>query len=245
MKLIPTTPADLEKLKSRAKVLKRRHGGPHREALNKAAQEACYLHWHHAVECQKASQADAISGSLRFFCQSVANDALRGETHYLANDDPPWVFVANGHRSAFVLDTASDAASLLVLDGDALDWHADDTSLAWNSRYKRAPESIEFHLPDGQRHLVAVDQARLEEAIAETAIETIGDVVFHDPSSEEAHSLLRHLFLGEGLEPITNEVVELLTQKGYQPGTVQQAIDEGAMFSRPRCSLVYPMEGNL
>lgn len=39
MKFIPTSTADIEKFKARAKVLKRNHRIPHRDALERAARE--------------------------------------------------------------------------------------------------------------------------------------------------------------------------------------------------------------
>lgn len=240
MKLIPTTPADLEKLKARAKILKRKHGIPHREALNRAAREAKYLHWHHAVLCQEQSQADAIAASMQFFCESIAKDAIKGETHYVSYGSPPMVFVADGRKNAFVLDAKSSQAVVLAVDGNPLDFEADDDSLTWGAAYRSDGDAIELKLPDGTSLRLAVDAAKLEEALAEANEEPAGDIYQHDLDSPEGQQFFDQVFGGAGLEPVTPEAVKLLLASGYEQKAIDDAVATGAMFSRPRCSLLYP-----
>lgn len=49
------TSADLEKLKQRARQLKRNSGIPHHQALQDVAKTAGFHHWHHAVESAKVT----------------------------------------------------------------------------------------------------------------------------------------------------------------------------------------------
>lgn len=174
MKLIPTTPADLEKLKARAKILKRKHSIPHREALNRAAREAKYLHWHHAVQCQEQSEANAIAASMRFFCESIAKDAIKGETHYVSYDSPPMVFVADGLKNAFALDAKSSQAVVLAVDGNPLEFQANDDALTWTAEYRIDGHKIEFKSADGTVLNLPADVAKLEEALADANEEPAG-----------------------------------------------------------------------
>lgn len=240
MKLIPTTPADLEKLKARAKILKRKHGIPHREALNRAAREAKYLHWHHAVQCQEQSEANAIAASMRFFCESIAKDAIKGETHYVSYDNPPMVFVADGQKNAFVLDAESNRAVVLAVEGNALEFEADDDSLFWTAEYHIDGHEIEFKSADGKVLSLPADAAKLAAAIADANEEPAGDVFRHDLDTPEGQQFFDQVFGGEGLEAITPEAVQLLLAKGYEQSAIDEAVAAGAMFSRPRCSLLFP-----
>lgn len=240
MKLIPTTPADLEKLKARAKALKRKHGIPHREALNRAAREAKYLHWHHAVLCQQQSEANAIAASKRFFCESIAKDAIKGETHYVAYDDPPMVFVADGQKNAFVLDATSGRAVVLAVNGNPYEFQADDDSLTWSAEYRIDGDRLEFKLADETVLRLPANITKLNEAIEDANDEPAGDVFQHDLDTPEGQMFFDQIFGGDGLEPITPEAVQLLLAKGYEQSAIDDAMAGGAMFSRPRCSLLYP-----
>lgn len=93
---------------------------------NRAAREAKYLHWHHAVLCQQQSEANAIAASKRFFYESIAKDVIKGETHYVAYDDPRMVFVADRQKNAFVLDVTSSRAVVLAVNGSPNEFQADD-----------------------------------------------------------------------------------------------------------------------
>ncbi len=157
MKFIPTTVADLEKLKARAKVLKRKLAIKHRLALDKAAQEAKYQHWHHATLCQKQSNDEALTGSVQFFCDSIAKDAIKGETHYIQLSQHPYVFVADGNKNAFVLDADSDQATMLVLGGMEQEFTATTETIQWQARYVFAGDSIEITQGNGGRIELAID----------------------------------------------------------------------------------------
>ena len=56
MKYIHTTASAVEKLKTRAKFLKRTENISHSEALLRAAKESGYDDWHHVVKCQDESK---------------------------------------------------------------------------------------------------------------------------------------------------------------------------------------------
>jgi hypothetical protein len=241
MKFIPTTVADLERLKARAKVLKRKQSIKHRLALDRAAQEAKYLHWHHATLCQQQSSYEAIGGSLAFFCGSIAKDALKGETHYIQLPQQSIVFVADGNRNAYVLNADSDEAAVLALDGAEEPYSATFDTIQWQARYEFFGSSIFLTTANGDRIELAVDNDRLSEALKVAQGNGAPNLQIHDPSSKESQDLFAHIFGGVGLEPISAEAVQMLLAKGYDQAAIDHAIAEGASFSRPRVSLVYPI----
>ena len=53
MELIRTTATAIEKLKARAKIVKRAEGISHMVALDRVAREAGYDHWQHVQYCIK------------------------------------------------------------------------------------------------------------------------------------------------------------------------------------------------
>ena len=240
MNFIPTTVADLEKLKARAKVLKRKLAIKHRLALDKAAQEAKYLHWHHVMLCQKQSNYDALSGSVQFFCESIVKDALKGETHYIQLPVHPLVFVADGSKNAFVLDANSDQATVLVLGGVEQAFAATTETIHWQARYDFAGDTIVLTQGSGERIQLAIDRERLREALEFAQRNEEPTVHIHDPDAPETHDLFAHVFGGVGLEPVTAEAVAMLLAKGFDQAGIDKAIAEGALFSRPRVSLVFP-----
>jgi len=52
----------------------------------------------------------------------------------------------------------------------------------------------------------------------------------------------RQLFLGEGTEPLTNELIEELVLKGWKKSDLLYHRQRGGMYSRPRNTVFYPPE---
>jgi hypothetical protein len=240
MKMIPTTGADLEKIKARAKVLKRQRNIKHREALEVAAREAKYLHWHHAQESRKASEVRALTGALDFIIESLVKDALKGETHYVFDHVPaPIVMLANGSMDSVALDPKSDQAVLLTSGGAVMPWKADATSISWSAKYRLSESGLHVTPASGPEVLVPVDRKRLDECVAE-ALLPAPEVHVHDMDDPDSQALFRQMFEGEGLEELTPDVAGELLANGWEQSDIDQAIAAGAMYSRPRKSLVYP-----
>ena len=239
MKMIPTTGADLEKIKARAKVLKRQRNIKHREALELAAREAKYLHWHHAQESRKASEVRALTGDLDFVVESLVKDSLKGETHYVFEQLPtPIVRLANGARDSVVLDPKSDRAVLLLTNGSEHPWKGDAESIEWTGRFRLSEDGLHFTDANGKEVVLAIDRKRLDEVI-ECALAPVPDVRFHDMGDPDSQAMFGHLFGGEGLESIGPEAVDLLLAKGFDQVAIDEGIAAGAMFSRPRVSMLY------
>jgi hypothetical protein len=250
VKFIQTTVADVEKLKSRAKILKRKFKIKHREALEKAAREAGYLHWHHATLCQTESDRKARNLTLSFLCESMTKDALRGETHYLAFFEPmPFVLLANGKHTGVLLASESTDCLLLAVDGEEVKWViegvGENTKVMWNATYVLQHGNLVATVKaTGAVHRIAVDESLLNDRIAESTEEYVddgGDLTVHDLGELDEQSMLRQIFLGEGLEPIDDANKAVLLAKGYSVEMINDAIAAGAQFSRPRQSMIYPV----
>jgi hypothetical protein len=50
------------------------------------------------------------------------------------------------------------------------------------------------------------------------------------------------IFLGQGTEPLTDELIRELVAKGWQEQELRSMKETGAMYSRPRNSLIFPTE---
>lgn len=246
MKFIPTTPADLEKLKGRAKALKRKHNLKHRDALERAAKEAGYQHWHHAVRCQERSEASAKQLSMSFLCESMRRDALKGETHYISEAEPfPFVLLANGQKDGLLLDLIGQRVLVLAERGEPRAFEVDDVEehIGWHGQWS-ADEQDRIEVREGSRvwH-VQIDGDAYDDALERVAdLRDGGGVHVHDPEDPESAALMRAVLGGEGLEPITAEIAQALVTSGYQRQAVEEAIAAGARYSRQRNSIFYPPE---
>ncbi len=250
MKFIPTTVADVEKLKSRAKVLKRKFKIKHREALEKAAREAGYLHWHHVTLCQQESDRKARHFTVTFLCESMTKDALRGETHYLAFFAPvPFVLLANGRQTGVLIASESQDCLLLAVEGKEVKWviegEGEDTKIAWNATYALEPNClVATDKVTGAVHRIPIDEELLKDRVAESTEELADenfDLTVHDANDPNAQAMFRQIFMGEGSEPIDDANKAILMAKGYSEEMIIEAIAAGAQFSRPRQSMIYPI----
>ncbi|HQR98229.1 MULTISPECIES: hypothetical protein [Comamonadaceae] len=250
MKFVPTTVADVEKLKSRAKVLKRKFKIKHREALERAAREASYLHWHHVTLCQQESDRKARHLTVTFLCESMTKDALKGETHYLAFFEPvPSVLLANGKQTGALIASESPDCLILVVEGQEVKWaiegEGEDTKIAWNATYTLETDClVATDKVTGAVHRIPIDEGLLNDRIAqstETYDDKDFDLTFHDPDNPDAQAMFRQIFMGEGLEPIDDANKAILMSKSYSEEMINEAIAAGAQFSRPRQSMIYPI----
>lgn len=246
MKFIPTSSADVEKLKARAKVLKRNLHVPHREALERAAREKGYLHWHHVTFCQKESDAAARIASYRFLCQSIQQDALRGEAHYLAGASPfRYVLFANGYKDAAFLDMTSQDALVLAAGGVPQDFDFEDVDLPlidWHGEFRMEGSTVVVNLREGGQVVMRIDPVEFEKAVESSKGVDVDEVILHDMDDPESAALFDTVLRGTGLVPITKEIAEGLLAAGCNPEVVIEAMQVGAMYSTSRKSIFYPPE---
>jgi hypothetical protein len=58
--------------------------------------------------------------------------------------------------------------------------------------------------------------------------------------SQKVPKEVRELFLGEGSEAITEELINELVGKGWNESQLRSYQKEGALYSRPRNTILYP-----
>ncbi|MDP3351410.1 MULTISPECIES: hypothetical protein [unclassified Hydrogenophaga] len=254
MKFIPTTPADVEKLKARAKVLKRRHNIKHREALERASREAGYAHWHHVSICQAESERAVMGASLAFLCSSIQKDAIKGETHYIGD---PWplrfVVFANGSKDAALLDITARQALILVEGGQEREFSINEDGplpvIAWHGRFEVESDVVVITQdPTGASVRMSVDPAALLDAIDRSSAREGDDeddgLFVHDMDEPASGELLEMVLNGTGLVPITAEIAQSLVDSGYTSEQVAEATAAGAQYSPSRHSIFYPPESS-
>lgn len=227
MKLIPTTGADLEKLKSRAKQLKRNKHIKHSEALELAARQAGYQHWHHVTLSHRESVALAQTYSVKFLCESIVKDAILGETHYIGLDDPPLVLIADGKHNAFALSADSDHAIVLLLNGVPQNYVADETSITFTQTYQIAQDLLSIDSIPSMRFVLDMQQ------FSRALFEVKHSLAFDKEFSE--------VFLRDGSVDITDDVIPALKQMGLTESDIHGAIVSGAKYSPTRKGLLYPV----
>lgn len=246
MKFIPTSIADLEKLKGRAKTLKRRHSLKHRDALERAAKEAGYLHWHHAIKCQERSDADARRLSMAFLCECMRKDAVKGETHYIAESQPfPYMLMANGQKDGLLLDLLGQRVLVLAERGEERQFTVDDRgqNIQWHGEWSADDQHKIIVREPGHTWEVAIDGDAYDDALERVANQRDGgDIHFHDLNDPASEDLLNIVVGGEGLETITNQIAEELVSSGYERNVVEEAMAAGAKYSRKRGTIFYPPE---
>lgn len=246
MKFIPTSPADVEKLKTRAKVLKRNLHIPHREALERAAREKGYLHWHHVTLCQKESDLAACTASYSFLCRSIQQDALRGETHYLVGANPSrYVLFANGHKDAALLDMSTREALVLAVQGEARGFTVEDGDVPfidWHGDFHLVGETVVVEENSGVEVRMRIDPVAFNNAVQESSVRHDSDIFEHNLDDPNSAALLDTVLNGTGLAPVTKDLAEELVASGYSAEQVIQAMRDVAMYSTSRKSIFYPPE---
>ncbi len=61
-------------------------------------------------------------------------------------------------------------------------------------------------------------------------------------NSKKLPKEFRELFLGDGAEPVTDELINELVDNGWSEVELRRYQQEGAIYSRPRNSMLYPPE---
>lgn len=58
----------------------------------------------------------------------------------------------------------------------------------------------------------------------------------------KADDFFKHVFLGEGQEDITEDLIPELLEKGFSREYIYQMKERGAKYSRPRGTFIFPPE---
>ena len=164
MRFIPTSDITVERIKNRAKSLKNKQGGKHAECLDRAAQMAGYVHWHHLLECHKATKRFGTT-SFSNECFSVMEAARKGickcvvtgsdtSTHvwfvlFSTYDGDAWALEPQEQLYLKLMDAGIDTETRFCEDETRI--YAD-----WEGEYEYNPNGLIFlsENPDGSIHRV-------------------------------------------------------------------------------------------
>lgn len=111
MRFIPTTPAQVEDLKKKAKRLQRNGGGKHTDLLDRVAKGAGYDHWHHVRRCLAETEQIKAPRRLLPEIEGVVQAAIDGTAKIVmtgpdALASRQFVLMATEDGDAWLLDPA-------------------------------------------------------------------------------------------------------------------------------------------
>lgn len=233
MRFIITSAQSVEKLKQQAKKLKRKHGIPHAEALDKAAKQHNYNHWGHVTWCAKETLT--LERPLSESCAEVVKNAQAGkhDMYVLENDGPsPLLLFSTERGDAWLLDPFKRY-------GLCLCWHseAQPYSFRQSGRAMEIPWDTHYTTTEDYQFSIKSTNPKVGTCIVDGyPIDLIEEMERQKFSPD-----VRQIMLREGAEPITDELVEELVQRGWSRELVEQYRSQGMDYSRPRNTFLGPI----
>ena len=232
MRFIVTSETLVEKFKQQAKRVKRKLKGTHADALDHVARQHGYNHWHHVMACAKqtASAGMTIAAACEDYVERAMAKRRRLGGKDLNPEDPPLVLFSTEEGDAWVVHPVARKALCLCWRGKRQDFkiHEDRQGVAvmWDSDFRPA-EDFGFAV-DSQNPKIG-KQVIFGYPIE--AIELVADPYRYTPE-------MRQIFLGEGLEPITDALIDELVQAGWTRERLIEARELGHSYSRPRNTIL-------
>lgn len=233
MRFIITSAKSVEKLKQLAKKLKRKHGIPHAEALDKAAKQHNYNHWWHVTLCAKETLR--LERSLPESCAEAVKDAQSGknDVYQLENDgvSPLLLFSTEG-GDAWLLDPFRRLGLCLCWRSEAQPYQ-----LRQNGRAMEIDWDTQYTTTEDYQFSIESTNPKLGTCLVDGyPIDLIEEV-----ESQKFSPDVRQTILREGAEEITDALVEELVQRGWARDLVEQYRAQGMDYSRPRNSFLGPV----
>jgi hypothetical protein len=232
MRFIVTSDTLVEKFKQEAKKVKRKHGGTHADALDRVARQHGYNHWNHVKQCAKqtAFQGMTVAAACEDYIERAQAKKLKFEVKELNPDDQPLILFSTLDGDAWIVAPSARRALCLCWQGERQEFKIEEDSkgiaVGWDADYQPA-EGYGFSV-DSQNPKIG------KRVILGYPIEEIEDIGDHFRISPA----MRHLFLGEGTEPLTDELVAELVSKGWPMERLIEARENGMAYSRPRNSII-------
>jgi hypothetical protein len=232
MRFIVTSETLVEKFKQEAKRVKRKHKGTHADALDRVARQYGYNHWHHVMACAKqtASEGMTIAAACEDYVERAKAKRNRVGGKDLNPEDPPLVLFSTEEGDAWVVHPVARKALCLCWRGERQDFKIQEdrkgVAVIWDSDFRPA-ENFGFAV-DSQNPKVG-KQVIFGYPIE--AIERVADPYRYTPE-------IRHIFLGEGLEPITDALIDELVASGWTRERLIEARELGHSYSRPRNTII-------
>jgi hypothetical protein len=235
MRFIVTSDTLVEKFKQEAKKVKRKENGTHADALDRVARQHGYNHWHHVMSCAKQTTFQGMTVAAA--CEDYIERAKAGKERFGAKElnpeEPSLVFFSTAEGDSWVVHPGARRALCLCWKGERQEFKIEEdnkgVAVPWNADYRPA-EDYGFSV-DSQNPKIG-KQVIFGYPIED--IERIGDPFRYSPE-------VRQLFLGEGLEPLTDALIDELVAVGWAKERLIEARDQGMSYSRPRNSFITPL----
>lgn len=232
MRFIVTSATQVEKFKQEAKKQKRNRKGTHADALDLVARQHGYNHWHHVLLCAKQTVAQDMT--IASACEDMVERAMAKKDRVVLKevnpDSAPLVLFSTAAGDAWIIHPGARRALCVCWRGERQNFaiEEDDRGVAvpWNSTYRPAED---FGFAVNSQNPKIGNQVVYGYPIEQ--IEHIGDRFRFTPE-------VRQIFLGEGLEPITDTLIDELAEKGWPRERLIEAREQGLSYSRPRNSFI-------
>jgi len=237
MRFIPTTPAQVEALKKRAKRQGRNGGGKHTDLLDLVAQAAGYNQWHHVMECLKETERVYQNRSLSATIEHILAIEQSGEAAIVStgietSKTQPFLVFSTAIGDAWLLDPIGRQACCLMWRGErqfpVIRDLPDCLEIEWEGAFELRGQFFEVALdhPDiGHRAIggYPVDQLRTFLLPAQSAAESIRQVI----GQEDA-------------VPLSPAIIEQLAGQAWQADQLINAARQGAHYSPSRNTVLFP-----
>lgn len=239
MRYIPTSASTVDALKKQAKKLQRKSGGKHAELLNRVAKSAGYDHWHHVTLCLQEFEQQRGVDALDAECEIILRAASEGTNKIIVTGPEvlpvPFVLFAS-LGDAWLLDPEEELALCLMFRGEKLTRgfrdHARQIEIAWDGSFRL----------DGDGFAV-----RTEHPVIGTRVilgYPLDELRPHLDRSQSFHRKFNAIFLQEGAQELTPEVIDRLVAQGWERKVLEDGAREGWRYSPSRNTiLMEPIAG--
>lgn len=233
MRYIPTSAATVDGLKRQAKKLQRTGGGKHADLLNRVAQQAGYLHWHHVTLCLKEFEAKQGLDALNAECDLVISAALSGTDKIVVTGPetltvPLVLFASQG--DAWLLDAEERVARCLVWHGQAQERviadKGEDIEVEWDGNFSL----------DGNAFAVDTQHATIgKRVIAGYPLDDLRKAIERAQSFDKRFAAI----FGQGdAQDLTPDSIENLVHMGWDRKVLEAGARNGDRYSPGRNSLL-------
>lgn len=237
MRFIPTTTAQVEDLKKKAKRLQRNGGGKHTDLLDRVAKGAGYDHWHHVRLCLAETEQIKVPRRLLPEIEAVVQAAIDG-TGKIVMTGPEalasrqFVLMATEDGDAWLLDPEEDRALCLAWHGVRQEVVVRDLptrlEILWHGTFDLNGPFFAVqtdHPGVGSRYIAGYPMDQLRECL---------------DAARSADKRIEQIFGQEGSVDLTPEIIQQLVGQGWLEEQLLEAARQGAVYSPSRNTVLLP-----
>lgn len=237
MRFIPTTPAQVEALKKRAKRQGRNGGGKHTDLLDQVAQAAGYAHWHHVSECLKETEAVNLDRSLTATIEHILRLEQRGQVAIVGTGPETstaqaFLLFSTGIGDAWLLDPIGRQACCLMWQGErqapTIRDLPDRLEILWEGGFELRGTFFEADL---NHPLIG------RRAIGGYPVDGLRDFLL---PAQPVETTIQQVFGQDDAVPLTEAIIARLVSDGWQAGALKAAARQGARYSPARNTVLFP-----